>query len=106
MDLPQQAIEPPPEAIATADEARSELREDGTLVIDILIDPPCGEASGREIVVCAPGQEAQRHETPDAPQREQPKAEVQISESAKVGVHAEPGRYGAVEALVTLTASF
>ncbi len=106
MDLPQQAIEPPPAAIATADEARSELREDGTLVIDILIDPPCGAASRREIVVCAPGREVQRYETPDAPQREQPKAEVQISESAKVGVHANSGRYGAVEALLTLTVKF
>lgn len=106
MDLSQQAVEPPPEAVAAADEARSELREDGTLVIDILIDPPCGEASGREIVVCAPGQEVQRYVAPDAPQREQPKAELQISENAKVGVHAEPGRYGAVEALVTLTVKF
>jgi len=47
----------------------------------------------------------QRYEAPDAP-REEPKAEVQISENAKVGVHAEPGRYGAVEALVTLTVKF
>ena len=106
MDLPQQAVEPPPATVAAADEARSELREDGTLVIDILIDPPCGEASGREIVVCAPGQVVQRYVAPDAPQREQPKAELQISENAKVGVHAEPGRYGAVEALVTLTVKF
>ena len=106
MDLPQQAIEPPQETIAAADEARSELREDGTLVIDILIDPPCGEASGREIVVCATAQDVQRYEAPDAPQREVSKAEIQISENAKVGVHAEPGRYGAVEALVTLTVKF
>ena len=106
MDLPQQAIEPPPEAIATADQARSELREDGTLVIDILIDPPCGEASGREIVVCATAQAVQRYEAPDAPQREEPKAELEISENAKIGVHAEPGRHGAVEALVTLTVKF
>ena len=106
MDLPQQAIEPPQEAIAAADEARSELREDGTLVINILVDPPCGEANADEIVVCAAAQDVQRYEAPDARKREEPKAEVQISEKAKVGVHAEPGRYGAVEALVTLTVKF
>ena len=106
MDLPQQATEPPPEAVAAAAETRSELREDGTLVIDILIDPPCGEASGREIVVCATGHEVQRYETPESPQREPPKAELQISENAKIGAHAGSGRYDAVEALVTLTVKF
>ena len=106
MDLPQQAIEQPAQAAAPSEDPRSRMREDGTLVIDILADPPCGEASAREIVVCAPGEAEQRYDPPEPPQQKPAKAEVQIGENAKVGVHAEPGRYGAVEVLVTLTVKF
>ena len=106
MDLPQQAIEQPAHAAAPADAPRSHLREDGTLVLDILIDPPCGEASTREIVVCAPGETVQRYDPPDPPPHEPLKAEVELSENAKVSVRGQPGREGAVEAVVNLTIAF
>ena len=81
--------------------------EDGTLVIDILVNPPCGESSEREIVVC--GSDGSEHR-PDAPapppQEEPPTAEFEISENAKVGVRAQRGRYNAVEAVVSLTIKF
>lgn len=106
MDLPHPALDQPLQAEAAAEDRRSHLRADGTLVIDILVDPPCGEASAREIVVCAPAEVVQRYDAPDPAQREPAKAELQLSEKAKIGVHAQPGREGAVEALVTLTVRF
>ena len=74
MDLPQQAIEQPAQAAAPSEDPRSRMREDGTLVIDILADPPCGEASAREIVVCAPGEAVQRYDPPEPPQQKPAKA--------------------------------
>ena len=70
------------------------------------IEPPCGESSEREIVVCAAGEEVQRHDPPEPQQEEGFKPEIQLSENAKAGLHAEPGRDGAVEALVELTIKF
>jgi hypothetical protein len=104
VDLP--AVEVVEQAPAAEDQ-RSYTREDGTLVIDILIEPPCGESSEREIVVCASGEDVQRYDPPDSPQQQEGlKPEVQLSENAKAGIHAEPGRDGAVEALVELTIKF
>ena len=103
MDLPP-AVEVVEEAPAAQDQ-RSYTREDGTLVIDILVEPPCGGTSEREIVVCASAEEVQRHDPP-APEQESFKAEIQLSENVKAGLHAEPGRDGAVEALVDLTIKF
>ena len=105
MDLPA----PPAEQIAeqVAAEARTHTREDGTLVIDILVDPPCGESSEREIVVCASDSSEHRLDAPDPPPAEEGfKPEIQLGESAKAGLRAQRGRYNAVEALVTLTITF
>ena len=105
MDLPP-AVEVVEQA-PVADGERSYTREDGTLVIDILVDPQCGESSEREIVVCAPGEAVQRYDPPDPPQQEEGfKPEVQLGEHAKVDFHAEPGRDGAVQAMVDLTIKF
>jgi hypothetical protein len=104
MDLPTPAVE---QVGQVADEVRSHTREDGTLVIDILVDPACGESSEREIVVCASDGSEHRLNVPDPPPAEEGfKPEVQLGESAKAGLRAQPGRDGAVEALVTLTITF
>ncbi len=104
MDLPPvvEVVEQAP----AAEDQRSYVREDGTLVIDILVEPPCAASSEREIVVCASGEEVQRHDPPEPQQEEGFKPEIQLSENAKVGMHAEAGRDGAVEALVDLTIRF
>ena len=105
MDLPVPAAEPVAEQVS--EEARSHNREDGTLVIDILVDPPCGESSEREIVVCASDGSEHRPDVPSPPPAEAGfKPEVQLSEATKAGLSAQPGRYGAVEAVVTLTIKF
>lgn len=105
MDIPALAAEQVAEQVS--EEARSHTREDGTLVIDILVDPPCGESSEREIVVCASDGSEHRLDVPDPPPAEEGlKPEVQFSESAKAGLRAQPGRDGAVEAAVNLTIKF
>jgi len=83
------------------------VREDGTLVIEIPVEQPCGESSEREIVVCASDGSENRLDTPEPPpQAGMPKAEVLLGENSKAGLHAQPGRYNAVEAVVTLTIAF
>ena len=104
MDLPP-AVEVVEQAPAAEDE-RSFTRGDGTLVIDILVEPPCGESSEREIVVCASGEDVQRHYPPEPQQEEGIKPEVQLGENAKAGLRATPGRDGAVQAMVELTIKF
>ena len=82
MDLPTPAVE------QVAEEARSHTREDGTLVI---------ASDGSE----------HRPDAPDPPLADEGfKPEVQLGESAKAGLRAQPGRHGAVEALVNLTITF
>ena len=104
MDLPP-AVEIVEQAPVVEAE-RSYTREDGTLVIDILVEPPCGESSEREIVVCAAGETVQRYDPPEPPQQEGFRPEVQLGENAKADLHAEPGRDGAVRAMVELTIKF
>jgi hypothetical protein len=105
VDLPVPTAEQFVEQLS--EEARSHTREDGTLVIDILVDPPCGESSEREIVVCASDGSEHRLDAPDPPPPEEGfKPEIELSEDAKVGLRAQPGRDGAVEAVVNLTVRF
>jgi hypothetical protein len=105
MDLPP-AVEVV-EQVPAAEDQRSYTREDGTLVIDFLAEPPCGEGGEREIVVCAPGEVVQRYDPPEPPPQEEGfKPEVQLGENAKAGLSAKPGRYGAVQAMVDLTITF
>ena len=88
-------------------DGHSYVREDGTLVIEIPVEQPCGESSEREIVVCASDGSENRLDTPEPPpQAEMPKAEVQLGENATARLHATPGRYNAVQAMVTLTIAF
>jgi hypothetical protein len=93
-------------AAAEAD-ARSYVREDGTLVIEIPVEQPCGASSEREIVVCASdGAENRLERTPAPPAEEGLRPEVQLGENAKADLRATPGRDGAVQAMVTLTIKF
>jgi hypothetical protein len=88
-------------------DAHSYLREDGTLVIEIPIDQPCGASSEDEIVVCASdGSEHRLVRTPPPPADEGFKPEVQLGENAKADLRATPGRDGAVQAMVNLTIKF
>lgn len=108
MDLPPSAapiVEIAEQAPLDAQQ-RSYTRDDGTLVIDILADPPCGESSASEIVVCAPGEDSLRYEPASLPRREGFRPEVKLSENAKVSLAAQPGRDGAVGALVTVSIKF
>ena len=83
------------------------LREDGTLVIEIPLEQPCGESTEREIVVCASnGTEHRINRSPAPPAEEGLKPEVQLGENAKAKLHATPGRDGAVQAMVNLTIAF
>ena len=83
------------------------LREDGTLVIEIPVEQPCGESNEREIVVCGPdGSEHRLNRAPPPPAGEGLKPEMQLGENAKAGLQATPGRDGAVQAMVNLTIAF
>ena len=95
------------EHAAAGTEAGSYLREDGTLVIEIPVEQPCGASSEGEIVVCASdGSEHRIDQIPAPPAKEGFKAEVQLGENAKADLRATRGRYNAVEAMVTLTIKF
>ena len=86
---------------------QSYLRADGTLVIEIPVEQPCGESNEREIVVCAPdGSEHRLSRTPPPPTGEGLKPELQLGENAKAKMHATPGRDGAVQAMLNLTIRF
>ena len=97
MDLDEAAIadmagaEPP--ALSAAAETlddRTTVRDDGTLVIDILVRPPCGQSTEGEIVVCAPDAEAHRLAELDEPEvKEPPRAEIALGDNAKAGLRAE-----------------
>jgi hypothetical protein len=88
-------------------DGHSYVREDGTLVIEIPVEQPCGQSSEREIVVCAPDGSENRLHTPEPPlQAGMPKAEVQLGENARAKMHATPGRDGAVQAMVNVTIAF
>ena len=86
---------------------KSYTREDDTLVIDILVERPCGENSEREIVVCASDGSEHRLDAPDPPPAEERlKPEVQLTPHAKADLRATPGRDGAVQAMVNVTIKF
>ena len=107
MDLPAPAVEQPAEQAPALEHERSYTREDGTLVINILLDPPCGESSEREIVVCASDGSEHRLNAPEPPPADEGfKPEVQLGENAKVGLRAEAGQGGADRAMVDLTIKF
>ena len=85
----------------------SYVREDGTLVIEIPVEQPCGESTEREIVVCAPDGSGHRlNRAAPPPTAEGFKPEVQLGKNAKAGLQATPGRDGAVQGMVNLTIAF
>ena len=96
MDLDEAAIaamagDEPPALSAAAEtlDDRTTLRDDGTLVIDILVRQPCGESSENEIVVCAPDPEVHRLAELDEPEvKEPPRAEIALGANAKAGLRA------------------
>jgi hypothetical protein len=86
---------------------KSYTREDDTLVIDILVERPCGESSEREIVVCASDQTDHRLNAAEpTPAEEGFEPEVQLAPDAKASLYAEPGLDGAVRAMVNVTIKF
>ncbi len=95
------------EQVPAAEDPRSYTCEDGTLVIDILVEQPCGESSEREIVVCASDGSQHRLNAPEPPPAEEGfRPEVQLGENAKVVLRAEAGLDGADRAMVDLTIKF
>lgn len=70
--------------------AQSYVKEDGTLVIDILVREPCGAGHTGDIVVCAPDPAEHRPEGA-VPPPAQPgfRPEVQLAPNAKAGVRVE-----------------
>ena len=108
MDEPPQAIEPAAEQAAAGEDAGSHLREDGTLVINILVEPPCGASSEGEIVVCAPGQSPYRYDPPPEPPTEGgPRPEIQLGEKTKLRARAETdARTGTERLMIDLVYKF
>ena len=90
MDLADQVAEPAAEHAPAGEDERSYTREDGTLVINILVEPACGESTEREIVVCAPGQSEHRLNAPEPPAEEEGfKPEVQVAPNATARLRPE-----------------
>lgn len=107
MDLADQLATPPPaEHARAAGDARSHLREDGTLVIDILAAPPCGESSEGEIVVCAEGESDQRLDSEDPPRDGPAPLKVQLAPNLTAGPRTEGGKDGEVRVMIDLTLRF
>ena len=65
---------------------RMTVREDGTVVIDILADQPCVPSSEGEIVVCAPTVDGAQYLPPPPPPRSTgPMEKLQEALTAEVG---------------------
>lgn len=89
MDAVPQVIEPA-EQTSAADDPRSYVRADGTLVIDILAKVPCGPASEGEIVVCASAAQSEAADPAPAPPAEVgSKAEIDLTDSVKLRARGE-----------------
>jgi len=87
---------------------RSVVKQDGTLVINILLDSACTPNSEGEIVVCAPRQSEHRLDPVPAPPAEEGfKPELQLGGNATVGARAETdGQSGAERVMVDLKIKF
>ena len=96
-------------APADASRAQTTVREDGTVVIDILVQPSCDPAvDSDEIVVCAPNPASQRLPGADgAFARGGLKPEVELAPNATAKVRAESvPATGADRAMIDLTYRF
>lgn len=86
---------------------RSYVKENGTLVINILADPRCGASTGPEIVVCAPDPAEHRLNAPQRPAEQSFKPELQLGENAKARARVEKdGLTGADRVMVDLVVKF
>jgi hypothetical protein len=99
------------EASAPAEVAgRTTVKPDGTMVIDILVPPPCDAAAAEpdEIVVCAPDPDAQRLPGADGTFTEGGfKPEVQLAPNATARVRGESApESGADRAMVDVIDRF
>ena len=107
MDDPGPAIAAIEEPAPAAGGERSYVREDGTLVIDILATARCSPSTGPEIVVCAPDPLEHRLEAPQRPAEESFKPELQLGENAKARARVEKdGLTGADRVMVDLIVKF
>ena len=89
MDEAAQVIEPAREVAPAEGDERSYVREDGTLVINILVEPPCRTSSEGEIVVCAPGETPYRYDPPEPPAEVGVRPEVQLGPNTMLRARAE-----------------
>jgi len=107
-DLPALAVPEAAEHAAAEISERSYQREDGSLVIDILIPASCGESNEREIVVCASDGSEHRlpASIPPPPPEQGFKPEVQIAPNAKARMRAEAGEGGADRMMADLVVKF
>lgn len=96
-------------APAGASQAQTTVREDGTVVIDILVKPPCDPAANTdEIVVCAPDRASQAVPGADGTFAEggfKPEIELAPNATAKVRAESVPDS-GADRAMIDLTYRF
>ena len=107
MDLPDQVVDQSAEHAPAPEAERSFVREDGTLVINILADPPCGGASEREIVVCAPDPSEHRLNAPEPSADDSFKPELQLGENVRTRARVErDGLTGADRVMVDLIIRF
>lgn len=108
MDAELPITAPAAEQVAAGELQRSHVREDGTLVIDILAKPPCGTGGDGEIVVCAPGQSPYRYDpAPEPPPAQVPRAELQVGENTTVRARAETEpRSGAERLMIDVVYKF
>ena len=94
---------------ADASDARTTVRDDGTIVIDILVQPPCDQAvEPDEIVVCAPDAEPQRIPGADGTFVQggfNPEVELTPNATVKVRAESDP-ETGADRAMIDLTYRF
>jgi hypothetical protein len=89
VDDPGQVIAAIEEHAPAEGDERSYVREDGTLVINILANARCNASTGTEIVVCAPDPTEHRLNAPEPPAEEGFKPELQLGENTKARARVE-----------------
>jgi hypothetical protein len=111
MGIAEPADLAPVEVSAPAEQAeRTTVKQDGTLVIDILVPPPCDAAAAEadEIVVCAHNSTAQRIPGADGTFTEggfEPEVQLAPGVTAKVRAESNPEN-GADRAMVDVIYRF
>jgi len=105
-EIPQ-VIEPAAEQATAGEDQRSYVRDDGVLVINILVDPPCGPSTEGEIVVCAPPESDGQPAPAPAPPEQGFRPEIQLGDNAKIRARGESDPWsGADRAMIDLVIKF